>query len=94
MQFQPKWAESVFHLFVVIAENKLEFENHLKENGINPAYHYPIPCHLQKAYSNLNYKRGDFPNSEYLAENCISLPMYAELEMKDVTKIIKIVNSF
>ncbi len=94
MQFQPEWAESVFHLFVVIADNKLEFENHLKENGINPAYHYPIPCHLQKAYSNLNYKRGDFPNSEYLAENCISLPMYAELKKKDVTKIIKIVNSF
>ena len=49
MQFQPEWAESVFHLFVVIPENKLEFEHHLNENGINPAYHYPVPCHLQKA---------------------------------------------
>ena len=94
MQFQPEWAKSVFHLFVVIADNKTEFENHLKENGINPAYHYPVPCHLQKAYSNLNYKKGDFPNSEYLAENCISLPMYAELKTKDVTKVIKVVNSF
>ena len=94
MQFQPEWAESVFHLFVVIADNKLEFENHLKEKGINPAYHYPIPCHLQKAYSNLNYKKGDFPNSEYLAENCISLPMYAELKMEDVNRVVKVVNSF
>ncbi len=94
MQFQPDWAESVFHLFVVIPDNKLAFENHLKENGINPAYHYPVPCHLQKAYSHLNHKIGDFPNSEYLAENCISLPMYAELCQKDVNKIISIINKY
>ena len=94
MQFQPDWAESVFHLFVVIPDNKLAFENHLKENGINPAYHYPVPCHLQKAYTNLGYKEGDFPNSEYLAENCISLPMYAELCQKDVNKIISIINKY
>ena len=94
MQFQPDWAESVFHLFVVIPDNKLAFENHLKENGINPAYHYPVPCHLQKAYTNLGYKKGDFPNSEYLAAHCISLPMYAELCQKDVNKIISIINKY
>lgn len=94
MQFQPKWAESVFHLFVVIAENKSRFVNHLKQNNINAAYHYPIPCHLQKAYEHLKFKKGDFPNSEYLAENCVSLPIYPELDNDKVTKIINIVNSF
>lgn len=94
MQFQPDWAESVFHLFVVIPDNKLAFENHLKENGINPAYHYPVPCHLQKAYSHLNHTIGDFPNSEYLAENCISLPMYAELNDEQVHKVITVINRY
>ena len=94
MQHQPDWAKSVFHLFVVIAENKENFENHLKTNGINPAYHYPVPCHLQKAYQNLGYKKGYFPNAEYLAENCISLPMYAELSKEEVENVIKAVNLF
>jgi dTDP-4-amino-4,6-dideoxygalactose transaminase len=94
MQFQPKWAESVFHLFVVIVENKLNFVNHLKKNNINAAYHYPVPCHLQKAYQHLKFKKGDFPNSEYLAENCVSLPIYPELDNEKVTQIINIVNSF
>jgi len=94
MQHQPNWAKSVFHLFVVIPEDKLALENHMKENGINPAYHYPVPCHLQKAYENLNYNKGDFPNSEYLANNCLSLPMYAELKDGEIDKVIDTLNSY
>ncbi|MDA9715309.1 DegT/DnrJ/EryC1/StrS family aminotransferase [Bacteroidota bacterium] len=94
MQYQPDWAESVYHLFVVIPDNKNDFENHLKRSGINPAYHYPVPCHLQKAYENLGYKKGDFPNAEYLAEKCISLPMYAELSNKNINKVIEVINQY
>ena len=93
MQYQPDWAESVFHLFVVIPNDKTAFENHLKANDINPAYHYPVPCHLQKAYTDLGYKRGDFPNAEYLADNCVSLPMYAELKNEQVSRVINVINS-
>ena len=93
MQYQPDWAESVFHLFVVIPDDKTAFENHLKANDINPAYHYPVPCHLQKAYTDLGYKRGDFPNAEYLADNCVSLPMYAELKNEQVSRVINVINS-
>ena len=56
--------------------------------------HYPVPCHLQKAYTGLGYKKGDFPNSEYLAEHCLSLPMYAELSQDDVEYVIKTLNSY
>ena len=94
MQYHPDWAKSVFHLFVVIPETKIEFENHLKQNGINPAYHYPVPCHLQKAYENLGYKKGDFPNAEHLADNCISLPMYAELSNENINKVIEATNQY
>jgi dTDP-4-amino-4,6-dideoxygalactose transaminase len=67
---------------------------YLQSNKINPAFHYPVPCHLQKAYANLGYKKGDMPNSEYLAEHCISLPMYAELKDEQVEYVINSINTF
>jgi dTDP-4-amino-4,6-dideoxygalactose transaminase len=94
MQHQPEWADSIFHLFVITTEDKAAFEKHLEQNNIVPAYHYPVPCHLQKAYRHLGYKEGDFPNAEYLASSCISLPMYAELTDYQVECIIKVANDF
>lgn len=90
----PDYADGVHHLFVVTADNKQAFVKHLSENLINAAYHYPIPCHLQKAYASLGYKLGDFPNSEYLAANCVSLPMYAELTEEQVNRIISVINKY
>ncbi len=84
MQAQPEWADSIYHLFVVTADNRDSFIKYLNEHDIMPALHYPVPCHLQKAYAHLKYKPGDCPNAEYLAEHCVSLPMYAELSDEDV----------
>jgi len=94
MQTQPQWADSIYHLFVVTTDEKDKFVKHLQANDVNPGFHYPVPCHLQKAYSSLNYKVGDFPNSEYLAAHCISLPMYAELNDDQVSLIIEAMNKF
>ena len=94
MQTQPQWADSIFHLFVVTTDEKDKFVKHLQANDVNPGFHYPVPCHLQKAYSSLNYKVGDFPNSEYLASHCVSLPMYAELSNEEVNKVIDFINRF
>ena len=94
MQHQPEWADSIYHLFVITTEDKEKFVKYLQENQINPAFHYPVPYHLQKAYENLGYKKGDFPNSEYLAEHCVSLPMYAELSNEDIEIIIKTINLY
>lgn len=94
MQTQPQWADSIYHLFVVTTDEKDKFVKHLQANDVNPGFHYPVPCHLQKAYSSLNYKVGDFPNSEYLASHCVSLPMYAELSNDDVNKVIDAINNY
>ena len=94
VQHQPEWADSIYHLFVVTCEEKDAFVRHLSENNINPGFHYPVPCHLQKAYSHLGYKKGDFPNSEYLADHCVSLPMYAELNDEEVRTVIDVINKF
>lgn len=94
MQKQPEWAESIFHLFVVTAENKDALVKHLANNNIVAAFHYPVPCHLQKAYAHLGYKQGDCPNAEYLAAHCLSLPMYAELTDEEVSQVIEALNRF
>jgi len=94
MQVQPTGHDSVFHLFVVTTEDRDGLIKFLNEKNIFPGLHYPVPCHLQKAYSNLGYKKGDFPNSENLAEHCLSLPMYAELSDEDVDYVIKMLNSY
>ena len=85
---------SAFHLFVVTGPDRGRFMQYMTENGVATAQHYPVPCHLQKAYSFLQYKKGDFPKSEYLAEHCVSLPMFAELTDNEVHKIINLVNNF
>ena len=94
MQKQPEGVDSIYHLFVVIADDKDKFVKYLNDWNINPGFHYPVPCHLQKAYSHLNYKQGDFPNSEKLAANCISLPMYNELSDEEVTYVINVINNY
>ncbi len=94
LQSVPDYADGVHHLFVVTVKDKEAFVKHLSDNAINAAYHYPVPCHLQKAYSFLGYKEGDFPNSEYLAAHCVSLPMYAELTNEQVNQVIRSVNSY
>lgn len=94
MQAQPDWADSIFHLFVITTENREELTQFLNTKEIFPALHYPVSCHLQKAYEHLGYKKGDFPNAEYLAEHCLSLPMYAEMTEGMVDRVIEALNQY
>jgi dTDP-4-amino-4,6-dideoxygalactose transaminase len=94
MQYKPEWADGINHLFVVTTKHKDALVKHLAEHHIVAAYHYPVSCHLQKAYAHLGYKTGSMPKSEYLAEHCISLPMYAELTEEYVNRVIAAVNSY
>ena len=86
--------ESVWHLFVVMADNRDKFLDYMKERGIFCGQHYPIPCHLQKAFSHLGYSKGDIPNAENLAASCVSLPMFPELTDDEVSCVIDAVNSY
>lgn len=87
----------VYHLYELRLESKakrdllLEF---LKEYEIYAGLHYPIPVHLQEAYSDLNYKRGDFPITEATADELISLPMFPDLTDEMVEAVIAAVKEF
>ncbi len=69
----------IFHLYMVQVDNRNEVQRVLSERGIVTGIHYPIPVHLQEACAGLEYRRGDFPETENAAGRILSLPMYAEL---------------
>ena len=73
------FAEPVYHLYVVRTQDRDALQAHLQERGVSTVIHYPIPIHLQPAYRDLGYARGDFPITEGYAEQILSLPMYPEL---------------
>jgi len=94
MQMIPETAESVYQLFVITVPEREDFIKHLYSKNIECGIHYRMPCHLQKVFGYLGYKPGDLPNAEYLAENCVSLPMYPELFDEEVSRVIDACNSF
>jgi len=71
----PEWADPCWHLFVVRTKNRDLIQKELADKGINTQIHYPIPPHLQKAYTSLGYQKGDLPIAEKLANQVLSLPM-------------------
>ena len=89
----PK-AKHVYHLFVIRTPKRDELQKYLAENGIYTGLHYPIPCHLQKAYEGLGYKVGDFPASEKYAGEILSLPMSEQLSEEQVESVCGKIQSY
>lgn len=79
LPYEPLWARSVYHLYVILLENRDDAAQYLNDRGIGTGLHYPVPLHLQKAYSIHGYKEGSFPVSEKLSRNLLSLPMFPSL---------------
>jgi dTDP-4-amino-4,6-dideoxygalactose transaminase len=71
----PDWSEPSWHLYVIRSECRQKVQRRLAEAGIGTLIHYPLPPHLQQAYANLGYAGGDFPLSERLAGEVLSLPI-------------------
>ena len=87
-------ATSVFHLYVIRTTKRNELQKYLSDNGIGTVIHYPIPPHLQNAYKELGFKKGNFPIAEEIANTCLSLPIYPGLEINEAEQICSIINNF
>lgn len=83
----------VYHQFTVVTEKREKIIKALSDSDIASAVYYPVPLHLQKAFSNLNYKKGDLPIAEYLAEKVVSFPINPYLEDEEVLVISNTVKS-
>lgn len=94
MQRHPGNTEPVFHLFVVTVADRQRFMEYMSSNDIECHMHYPVPCHLQKAYLGLGYREGDCPNAEYLSAHCVTLPLFPEMREDEITKVIEVCNGY
>jgi dTDP-4-amino-4,6-dideoxygalactose transaminase len=87
-------SEPVWHLYVIQVSDRDSLQAYLGEQGIGTGIHYPIPIHLQPAYRDLGYQRGDFPITERAADTILSLPMYPELAPTAVEEVASAVCEF
>jgi dTDP-4-amino-4,6-dideoxygalactose transaminase len=95
-QVITKDCEPVYHLMVVrVNRDKRDtLQAYLKENQIDTLIHYPIPVHLQKAYSDLGYLTGSLPITERVASEILSLPMYPQLTNEQLAFVAEKINKF
>jgi dTDP-4-amino-4,6-dideoxygalactose transaminase len=85
---------TVYATFVIRAERRDDLQRHLSSRGIDTRVHYPTPLHLQEAARDLGYVKGDFPVTERLADEILSLPIYPELTDGQQEAVVAGVRSF
>jgi dTDP-4-amino-4,6-dideoxygalactose transaminase len=93
-----KYSEHIFHQYTIRVENgkREALKAHLEKSSVPAMIYYPLSLHLQKAYSDLGYKKGDFPITEKACLEVLSLPMHTELDADQLhfitERVIEFVN--
>ena len=91
---QHKDARHVYHLYCIQSDSREEIMAYLKKQHIQTGIYYPQCMHLQKAYRNLGYQKGDFPIAESLSERLFAIPLYPSLSFKDQDAVIEALKKF
>lgn len=86
--FEPAYSHGIYHLYVVRVPNREQFQVEMAAAKIGTAIHYPVPLHLQKAYAHLGYKAGELPNSEKIAREIVSLPMFPHITEEQINLVV------
>jgi dTDP-4-amino-4,6-dideoxygalactose transaminase len=92
--YEPSWARAIHNLYVIRVDNRDRLRSYLLAANIATRIHYPVPLHRQKAYGALGYKRGDFPITERVTSEILSLPMYPHLEFDQQYRVAQKVLEF
>ena len=79
LPYEPDWSRAVYHLYVIRTAQREEMQKSLAAEKIGTALHYPVPLHLQNAYATHGFNKGDFPITEKVASEILSLPMFPQL---------------
>jgi dTDP-4-amino-4,6-dideoxygalactose transaminase len=92
--YEPSWSRAVYHLYVVRTSNRDGLMSHLKTADIGTGIHYPVPLHLQRAYSWLNYRKSDLPVASRVAAEIVSLPMFPQLTAAQQVRVAEEIGAF
>ncbi len=88
------YANHIYHVYAIRAQNRQALMDALSEMGISCGIHYPVPVHLQKAYSFLGIRKGAFPVAERSANQFVSLPMFPELSKEQIEYVADGIRKF
>jgi dTDP-4-amino-4,6-dideoxygalactose transaminase len=89
LPYAPEFNRPVYHLYVIRTVDRERLKTTLAEAGIGTGIHYPVPLHLQNAYRGLGFKAGDFPVTERVASEILSLPMFPGLRREQLARIVE-----
>ncbi len=84
----------VFHQYVIRTESRDDLREYLTNEGIGTAIYYPIPLHLQKCFSFLGYKKGDFPVAEKLSRESLAIPIFPEIKPDEQDYVVNKIKSY
>jgi len=92
--YEPEWTKAVYHLYIIRTKKREELQKYLSENGISTGLHYPIPLHLQNAYKGYDLANGNYPVTEKVANEILSLPMFPNLTGEQIEYVVHKINEF
>jgi dTDP-4-amino-4,6-dideoxygalactose transaminase len=88
------YSRHVYYIYAVRVPQRDALQQALQAQGVQTGIHYPIPVHLLEAHADLGYQFGDFPCSEQVAREVLSLPMYPELTEAQLAEVAQGVQRF
>ncbi len=84
----------IYNQYIIRVEKRDQLREYLSKNEIGTEIYYPVPFHLQECFSYLNYKKGDFPISEFSANTSLAIPIYPELTDEHIKYVVKTIKDF
>lgn len=93
--FVPEYTTHIYHQYVLrLNLPSAPLIEYLRNKGIDARVYYPVPLHLQECFKYLNYKKGDFPESEKASEETLAIPVYPDLTREEMDYIIDSIKEF
>lgn len=92
--YNPDYVNPVYHLYIIRVVDRDNLVKYLSDKGIQTGLHYPVPLHMQRAYTNLGYSPGDFPVAKKQAGEILSIPMYPEMTEEMVSCVCSSIKNF
>lgn len=84
---------AVYHQYTILSKHRQSLAQAFQAADIGSCIYYPVPLHLQEVHSHLSYQRGSFPNAEFAADHCLSLPMFPELTIEQQDLVVQVIQS-